>query len=63
MNQTIKNILGRVRNIDPSDAIYASILIVFFIIITTTFVIAVKFISSNINAVFTEEAGDAGLEY
>lgn len=61
MNQTTKNILARIKSIDPSDAIYASILIVFFIVIIVAFFIAVRFISSNINAVFTEETSSAGL--
>lgn len=61
MNQTTKNILARIKSIDPSDAIYASILIVFSIVIIVAFFIAVRFISSNINAVFTEETSSAGL--
>lgn len=61
MNQTTKNILARIKSIDPSDAIYASILVVFSIIVVVAFFIAVRFISSNINAVFTEETSGAGL--
>lgn len=57
----MKNIVTRIKNIDPSDAIYGGILIAFFIILATTFVIAVRFISSNINAIFTGETDDTGL--
>lgn len=61
MNQTIKKILVRIKGINSSDAIYGGILIVFLIIVMTTFVIAVRFISSNINDIFTGETGGNGL--
>lgn len=61
MNQTIKKILVHINGINVSDAIYGGILLVFFIVITTTFVVAMRFISSNINAIFTGETGETEL--
>lgn len=63
MNINYAKIIAYIKNMKTADFVYPGIFILFFIVTITTFFLATRFITANINKIFSSEgvAGEGGL--